>query len=171
MSDVTFMKAALKQAEKALSESEVPVGAVFVFQGNIIGQGHNLTNETKNATEHAELVAIGKILQSGFPFAQLSAVDVYVTVEPCIMCAAALILVGVKKVYFGCKNDKFGGCGSVLSVNSVDGGIQHLNDLPCVGGICEEEAIALLQTFYSRENPLGRRQFCRGGAAFLKSNS
>jgi len=111
------------QAEEALAAGEVPVGCVFVRDGAVVAKARNRTNELRNATRHAELEAIDTILSdraltpqmSEYP---LSETTLYVTVEPCIMCASALRQMGIKYVFYGCGNERFGGCGSVLGVNS-----------------------------------------------------
>lgn len=106
------MELALEQARLGLEEGEVPVGCVFVQNGEILVSAHNETNLTKNATKHCEIVCIDKL------GAALHHSELYVTCEPCIMCAEALNLIRVSRVYFGCFNEKFGGNGSVLSLNS-----------------------------------------------------
>ncbi|KAL9645216.1 hypothetical protein ABK040_002417 [Willaertia magna] len=156
--DEEFMKEALKMAEKALMEGEVPVGCVIVYNGKIIGRGSNKTNETKNGTRHAEFVAIDEIyetmdnqlIQEDFFFSKC---ELYVTVEPCIMCAGALSLLQFGKIIFGCKNERFGGCGSVLNIHQHQFSNQH-SSLLCVHGLFEKEAIEILQKFYEQENPL-----------------
>ncbi|KAI4243559.1 MAG: hypothetical protein L6R40_003382 [Gallowayella cf. fulva] len=143
-----FMREALKQAEKALESDETPVGCVIVHQGRIIGRGMNDTNRSLNGTRHAEFQAISEVLnthrQSVFHDSTL-----YVTVEPCIMCASALRQLNIGSVYFGCVNERFGGTGGVLSVHS-DPGV----DLPLTtqGGLLREDAILLLRRFYVQEN-------------------
>ena len=117
-----WMEHALHLARRAFENGEVPVGCILVYKDQVLSTGGNVTNETKNATRHAELIAIdqvydwctkhGESASSVFARCQL-----YVTVEPCIMCATALRLVGVRRVVYGCGNDRFGGCGSVLDVN------------------------------------------------------
>lgn len=106
----------LFQAEEALLSDEVPVGCVFVKQGQAIARARNRTNEWRNATLHAELEAIDHLLPN-HP-APLSSITLYVTVEPCVMCASALRQIGIGKVVYGCGNDRFGGCGSVIDVNA-----------------------------------------------------
>lgn len=145
-----YMKEALKLAEKALSEGEVPVGCVFVYKNEIIGSGYNQTVRTRNATRHCEMIAIDQILEK-YDSKIFSECELYVTVEPCIMCAAALLILGIKVVYCGCKNEKFGGCGSVYSVNKIQ---TFYKNYECHSGIYENEAIELLQLFYEQENPL-----------------
>lgn len=105
------------QAELALTSDETPVGCVFVKDGEIIGRGMNETNRTLNGTRHAEFVAIAGILSKN-PISILSETDLYVTVEPCVMCASMLRQYGIRAVYFGCWNERFGGTGGVLNMHS-----------------------------------------------------
>jgi tRNA-specific adenosine deaminase 2 len=140
-----YMREALDQAQEAYDEGEVPVGCVFVYQGAVVAKGRNRTNETLNATAHAELVAL-KTMQSLHKTPEM---DLYVTVEPCLMCASALRQVGIRHVYFGCRNDKFGGCGTVFSLHED---ASPYPEYPVTDGILADEAIMLLRKFYIREN-------------------
>lgn len=154
-------------AEEALAAGEVPVGCVLMYQNHVIGKGRNRVNELKNATRHAELEAFTeavvwfekqKSLSESKVELPISLSDlwqqtiVYVNVEPCIMCARLLRHLKVKQVQFGCKNERFGGCGSVLNIHSNE----SLLDPP-LNVFAEQlnatRAIALLQAFYSGENP------------------
>lgn len=154
--DVRWMRNAFSLAEEALNAGEVPVGCVFVYQNMVIGCGQNGVNQTKNATRHAEMVAIDNVrdwccqqnLETEVVF---SSCYLYVTVEPCIMCAAALRLIGVKRVIFGCGNERFGGCGSVMNIDADDIPSQGPR-LECVRGVLAEEAVDLLKRFYLGEN-------------------
>jgi tRNA-specific adenosine deaminase 2 len=111
-SDESLMGVALAEAEAALRASEVPVGCAFHHPTlGTIGRGHNNTMASCNGTRHAELEAIDGMLQSGHDASTISECTLYVTVEPCIMCASALRQLRVRRVVFGCGNDKFGGCG------------------------------------------------------------
>lgn len=114
---MNFMHSALNLARVALDNEEVPVGCVFVKEQKIIAEGHNLTNIKKNGTKHSEIVAVenAKLLNPDLNF---EGSTLYVTCEPCIMCAEFLSLIKVEKVYFGCYNFKFGGNGSILSLHS-----------------------------------------------------
>ncbi|KAB2600056.1 tRNA-specific adenosine deaminase 2 [Pyrus ussuriensis x Pyrus communis] len=124
--NLKFMRLAIEQANEALDSLEVPVGCVIVEDGNVIASGRNRTNETRNATRHAEMEAIDTLLEqwreqrlSKSQVAEkFSKCVLYVTCEPCIMCAAALSFIGIREVFYGCANDKFGGCGSILSLHS-----------------------------------------------------
>lgn len=113
-----FMRTALDQARLALDEGEVPVGCCLVRDGQVIAKSHNLTVKSKNATTHCEINCIRELSLDNSKV--LREATLYVTVEPCIMCAYALVLAGVTKVVYGCDNDKFGGNGSVLSIHLLD---------------------------------------------------
>ncbi|EMC92720.1 hypothetical protein BAUCODRAFT_114576 [Baudoinia panamericana UAMH 10762] len=143
-----FMRKAIEMAELALSSDETPVGCVFVHDGEVIGRGINGTNASLNGTRHAEFVALAEIMAK-HPPSILKDTDLYVTVEPCIMCASALRQFGIRAVYFGCLNDRFGGCGGVMTVHS-DPGVDP--PYPVYGGLFREEAIMLLRKFYVQEN-------------------
>ncbi|KAF9457999.1 cytidine deaminase-like protein [Collybia nuda] len=151
-----WMREAMLMAEEALGAGEVPVGCVFVRDGMIIAKARNRTNELRNATRHAELEAIDSIMSdksltpsvTEYP---LSTTTLYVTVEPCMMCASALRQMGIKEVFYGCANDRFGGCGSVLGVNErLDHPVHPA--YRATGGYLREEAILILRRFYVTEN-------------------
>ena len=226
--DSYFMSIALQMGEIALENREVPVGVVFVHEdvekvdseiivdtnrvdvnkerdwaSYIICTAHNLTNVSRNATKHAEMVAIEKCARlmnttsSSAPvtsnktpqydkikgdsekdselqqskhelkgicssishntLCNLRNSILYVTCEPCIMCTWALVEVGVKRVVFGCHNDRFGGCGSVLNIpemkSYVDGTTgREINIFTCESGFKKKEAVDLFKIFYSRSN-------------------
>ncbi|EJT46141.1 tRNA specific adenosine deaminase [Trichosporon asahii var. asahii CBS 8904] len=147
--DLGWMREALVMAEEALDNEEVPVGCVFVRDGKAIARARNRTNEWRNATLHAELEAIDHLLPFNPP--PLSQITLYVTVEPCVMCASALRQVGIGRVVYGCGNDRFGGCGSVLDV-STSSMLDTNVSFEAVGGYYREEAIMLLRRFYMSEN-------------------
>ncbi|PGH29354.1 tRNA-specific adenosine deaminase 2 [[Emmonsia] crescens] len=143
-----FMKKALDMGEEALASGETPVGCVLVHNDEIIGSGMNDTNKSMNGTRHAEFLAIEKVLRS-HPRSIFREADLYVTVEPCIMCASALRQYQIRHVYFGCANERFGGTGGVLNLHS-DPGIDPPYGL--TGGLFRKEAIMLLRRFYIQEN-------------------
>lgn len=154
-----MMARAFEMAELALQKKEVPVGCVVERGGVVIARGCNQVNLTRNATRHAEMVAVDELLEHcravGLPLEQVCTEScVYVTVEPCIMCAHALRLVGLTRVVFGCRNERFGGCGSVLGVGDVALD-PSLKALDC-GRACEEDqerAKLMLKQFYEEKNP------------------
>lgn len=147
------MLEALIEAKKSLFEfNEVPVGCVFLYKNQIIARGHNLVNKTANPTRHAEFVCIDAILDY-CKDNQLDQKDVFkdiivvVSVEPCIMCMSALYSLKVKEIYFGCKNDRFGGS-TVVNVSDFIPSTTKVQ-----GGVYEVEAMDLLKQFYKTENP------------------
>ncbi|KAF2473192.1 cytidine deaminase-like protein [Lindgomyces ingoldianus] len=143
-----FMREAIDMAELALRSDETPVGCIFVHNSAIIGRGMNATNRTLNGTRHAEFIALAQILEN-YPISILKETDLYVTVEPCVMCASVLRQYGIRAVYFGCWNERFGGTGGVLNIHS-DPSVDK--PYPVYGGIFREEAILLLRKFYIQEN-------------------
>lgn len=156
-----FMKQALRLANYALHMGETPVACVFVYNNEIISLGMNNTNETLSGINHAEFRGINVILDKvrnskeilehyGKPESIFRDIDLYVTVEPCVMCASALKQIGIRNVYFGCGNERFGGNGSVLHVNKDS--TLKANDYLAIPGIYRREAILFLRDFYTREN-------------------
>ncbi|KAF5742575.1 tRNA-specific adenosine deaminase 2-like isoform X1 [Tripterygium wilfordii] len=161
---LALMELAIQQAKDALQFLEVPVGCVIVQDGKAIASGRNRTSETRNATRHAEMEAIDILLEqwqrdglSELEIAEkFSQCSLYVTCEPCIMCAAALSILGIKEVYYGCANDKFGGCGSILSLHLQSSSEQPhggAKGFTCTGGVMASEAVSLLRSFYEQGNP------------------
>lgn len=147
------------QAQEAFAAAEVPIGCVIYDPTNskIISWGRNRTNEDKNGTKHAELVALERLHREiGLEASKnlkWSEFELYVTVEPCVMCAAALRHLGIGRVYYGCGNERFGGCGSVLSVHNGPYLPETIPKLEChVVKELRSECIMLLRRFYVREN-------------------
>ena len=110
-----FMKEALKEAKKAAEKLEVPVGCVIVKEGKIIARAHNLKETKFDTTKHAEMIAIQKASKKLKSWRLLDC-DMYVTLEPCSMCAGAIINARMRKIYIGAKDEKTGACGSVLNL-------------------------------------------------------
>ena len=154
-----WMYLALKEAEIALAQAEVPVGAVFVLhklaedgsinldEGEVISKGANTTNVDRNATKHAEFIALHSIVESKPELLSNPLLYLYVTCEPCVMCSYALLLANIKNVVYGCSNPRFGGCGTVLPVH------KEKHQLICHTGVLEDQAIAIMKKFYEQENP------------------
>ncbi|XP_039259743.2 tRNA-specific adenosine deaminase 2-like [Styela clava] len=161
----SWLEMTFELAEIALKSGEVPVGCILVFNNEkVIGVGRNEVNETKNATRHAEAVAIDDAFKNIHndttskeykpPKEIFKNCVLYVTVEPCIMCTGMLRCMGVPKVIYGCKNERFGGCGSVLNIDLDEDLTSSLGPvLECIGGIQSERSIKLLKDFYKQENP------------------
>ncbi len=144
--DQFYMSEALKEARKAFDEDEVPVGAVIVHDGKIIARGYNQVERLKDATAHAEMLALTSAA-SYLGNKWLLGSSIYVTIEPCSMCAGALVLSRIKSLYFGAKDPKTGACGSVINI------INHkkLNHrIKATGGILKDECSSLLKEFFSR---------------------
>ena len=115
MLEEKFMKEALKEAKKAYEKLEVPVGCVIVKEGKIIARAHNLKETKLDTTKHAEILAIQKASKKLESWRLLDC-EMYVTLEPCSMCAGAIINSRIKKVYIGTTDEKTGACGSVLNL-------------------------------------------------------
>jgi len=141
------MSEALKEAQVAFQEDEVPVGAVIVHKGKIIARGHNQIERLKDPTAHAEMIAITAATNC-LETKWLNEASMYVTIEPCSMCAGALVLSRIKKVYFGASDPKTGACGSV--VNIIDN--KKLNHRIKVSkGLLKEESASLLKEFFKKK--------------------
>jgi tRNA(adenine34) deaminase len=147
MSDEFFMKEALKEAQKAYDENEVPIGAVVVYKNQIIGRGHNQTERLKDPTAHAEILAITAAANALSSW-RLNDAIVYSTVEPCVMCAGALVLGRVKRIVFGVRDEKFGGCGSVVNVVNEEK-LNH--QIEITGGILSTQATSLMKSFFKKQ--------------------
>ncbi len=139
-----FMHEALKLAEESAKEEETPVGAVIVKDGVIISTGRNRREKEKNALCHAEIEAINGACRTIGAW-RLSDCDLYVTLEPCPMCAGAIINARIKRVIFGAKDEKAGSFGSKADLNSV--GYNHKVEI--ISGICEEECANILSEFFA----------------------
>ena len=138
-----YMKEALKQARKALALGEVPIGCVIVHEGKIIGRGYNRRNTDKNTLSHAEITAIRKASKVIGDW-RLEECTIYITLEPCPMCAGAIINARIEEVRYGVKDPKAGCCGSVLNLFE-----ERFNHRPRVyGGLLEAECRGLLEEFF-----------------------
>ncbi|MDR3628117.1 MAG: tRNA adenosine(34) deaminase TadA [Ignavibacteriaceae bacterium] len=142
-----FMFAALQEAENALSEDEVPVGAVVVHQNRIIGRGYNQIERLKDATAHAEIIALTSASNTLSNW-RLNECDIYVTLEPCIMCTGAMLSSRIKNIYFAAFDPKFGACGSLYNLAS-EGKYNH--KINVYSGIYSQESESLLQSFFVKK--------------------
>lgn len=139
-----FMKEALKEAQKAFDKEEVPVGAVIVKDGKIIAKAHNLKETKKDTTNHAEIIAIQKASKKLEAW-RLEDCEMYITLEPCAMCAGALIQSRIKKIYIGTMDYKTGACGSILNLLE-DYKFNHTVEVET--GILQEECEKILKDFF-----------------------
>jgi tRNA(adenine34) deaminase len=143
--DEGWMEIALREAEKALEGEESPVGAVVVTEGQVVGRGYNRVETLKDPTAHAEILAIGAASEHLGSW-RLPGCTLYVTLEPCTMCAGAIVLCRIDRVVFGAYDPKAGACGSVLDVF----GVPALNHHPEVrGGVLDDRCGELLKSFFA----------------------
>src|SRR5581483_7448806 len=143
--DEYFMRLAIREAERALEHDDVPIGAVVVQEGEVLGLGHNERELRSDPTAHAEMIALREAARRLGSWRVLDAV-VYVTLEPCAMCAGAIVLARVPRVVYGAADPKAGAAGSVLDVLDAP----QLNHRPQVeGGLLAEECAELLRTFFA----------------------
>ena len=143
--DERFMRLALDEARLALDKNETPVGAVIVREGRVISRGHNLRESEKNALSHAEIIAINAACRELLSW-RLSGCTIYVTLEPCPMCAGAIINARLDRVVFGARDSKAGCMGSLIDLTKV----QFNHTMPVLEGVLKEESGSLLREFFSR---------------------
>jgi tRNA(adenine34) deaminase len=145
------MQEALREAKQAFAEDEVPVGAVVVYKGKIIARGHNQIERLKDPTAHAEMLALtsaANYLKTKW----LNGCSLYVTIEPCSMCAGALVLARIKDLYFGAQDPKTGACGSIINIANN----RKLNHrIKVQKGISEKESGSLLKEFFRKKRKQG----------------
>lgn len=139
----TYMKMAMQLAEQAAAEGEVPVGAVIVRDGEVVGTGRNRREADKNALAHAEIEAIDAACRTLGGW-RLSGCDLYVTLEPCPMCAGAIINARIDHVYVGTADPKAGSCGSVVDLFALP--YNHKPQYTC--GICQQACAEQLKSFF-----------------------
>jgi tRNA(adenine34) deaminase len=140
-----FMRLALREAERALEHDDVPIGAVVVRNGEVLASGHNERELRQDPTAHAEILALREAARQDGSWRVLESV-LYVTLEPCAMCAGALVLARLPRLVYGAADPKAGACGSVLDVL----GEPRLNHRPEVsGGLLSEECGSLLTAFFA----------------------
>ncbi len=141
-----FMREALKEAQKAFELGEVPIGAVIVKDEQVIARGHNLTETSKDPTAHAEMIAIRRAAEALGGW-RLLGCSLYVTAEPCTMCAGAMIWARIENLYIGTMDPKAGACGSVFNV-PAETRLNHRIHVET--GIMEDQCAQLLRQFFSQ---------------------
>ena len=142
-----YMYAALQEAQKAFDEDEVPVGAVVVHKNRIIGRGYNQVEKLKDATAHAEMIAITSA-SNNLQNWRLNECAIYVTLEPCIMCTGALLSSRISELFFAASDIKFGACGSIhnLAENSKTN-----HTIKVFSGVLAKESEELLKSFFNKK--------------------
>jgi tRNA(adenine34) deaminase len=139
-----LMTEAIAEARRAVAEGEVPVGAIAVADGRIVGAGHNQPITLKDPTAHAEILAI-RAAASTLKTYRLTALTIYVTLEPCVMCVGAMLNARIARVVYGARDDKAGALGSVYDIGR-DGRLNHRFEV--VGGVMESECAELMRDFF-----------------------
>jgi tRNA(adenine34) deaminase len=152
-SDDYFMREALRQAQKAAEADEVPVGAIVVRAGKIIGRAYNQVELLKDATAHAEMLALTQAEAAAGDW-RLTDCDLYVTKEPCAMCAGAIVHVRLRCLIFGCADPRAGAAGSVINLLQMPS-LNHQCDI--TSGVLQGECAAILQGFFREKRSLDTR--------------
>jgi tRNA(adenine34) deaminase len=144
--DEFFMNQALAEAEAAYAAGEVPIGAVVVAAGRIVGRGHNQVEQLGDPTAHAEMIAL-TAAAGHFETWRLLGAHLYVTVEPCAMCAGAAVLARVERIIFGVRDPKFGACGSIFNI-PAESRLNHR--IQVREGVAARQAEALMVSFFRK---------------------
>src|SRR5882762_6639445 len=144
------MREALRMANKAAKADEVPVGAIVVRAGKIVGRAHNQVELLKDATAHAEMLALTQA-EAAVGDWRLTDCDLYVTKEPCAMCAGALVHTRIRRVIFGCTDPSAGAAGSVINLLQMPG-FNHRCDI--ASGVLQDECAVILQNFFRKRRNL-----------------
>lgn len=142
-----FMKLAVRQALIAKEKDEVPIGAVIVKDGNVVARAHNLMEKTQLATAHAEILAINKACKKLKSW-RLDGAEIYITVEPCAMCAGAIVNARISKVYFGAYENK-SGCAQSKYPVLTDNGLNHSTEF--VGGVMQDVCANIIKKYFKEK--------------------
>ena len=151
--DERFMRAAIGEAHAAFDEGEVPIGAVIVRGGRIVGRGHNQREGLNDPTAHAEMIAL-TAAASAVGSWRLDDCTLYVTLEPCAMCAGALVLSRIQRLVYGPRDPKAGACESLYSI-PTDERLNHCVDM--TAGVLADEGARLLREFFAHQRSLGKK--------------
>jgi tRNA(adenine34) deaminase len=151
--DERMMRQAIREAELALEADDVPVGAVIVHGGRIIGRGHNQRERLQDPTAHAEIIALTAAAAERGSW-RMEGCTLYVTLEPCVMCAGAIVLARIDRLVFGADDPKAGACGSIYNVVED----RRLNHQPAMTtGILADQCGDLLRSFFARQRGMGKK--------------
>jgi tRNA(adenine34) deaminase len=156
--DERFLEAALAEGRAAEDEGEVPIGAVVVHRGRVIGRGRNRVEATQDPTAHAEIIAIGASSQTLKSW-RLDDATLYVTLEPCHMCAGAIVLARISRLVYGARDPKAGACGSLAMVPQ-DLRLNHRVEV--VPGVIADECGAMLSEFFRKRRPTANNRLENG---------
>ncbi|MCH9034183.1 MAG: nucleoside deaminase [Planctomycetes bacterium] len=151
--DERFMRAAIGEAQAAFDEGEVPIGAVIVRGGRIVGRGYNQREKLHDPTAHAEMIAL-TAAASAVGSWRLDDCTIYVTLEPCAMCAGALVLSRIQRLVYGPTDPKAGACESLYSI-PTDERLNHCVDM--TAGVLADEGAQLLREFFARQRSMGKK--------------
>ncbi len=151
--DLKYMQEAVREARRALDEDEVPVGAVVVAGDRVLGRGYNRMEHLRDATAHAEIIAMGAASENLGDW-RLEGATLYVTVEPCMMCLGAAFMSRISRVVYGARDMRSGACGGAVSL----GGLKYMDrEVIISGGVMEDECRGLLQEFFARLRKAGKQ--------------
>lgn len=142
-----YMEIALKEANKAFRKGEVPIGAVIVYKNKVIAKAHNQKEQKNNPLKHAEIIAIEKASKKLKTWRLLDC-ELYVTIEPCLMCSGALIQSRIKKLVYGSKNEKFG---YVESIKTILNDQKNNHKIEVISGIKEKETANIMKLFFKKQ--------------------
>ena len=144
--DEKWMRLCIAEAEKARACGEIPIGALIVKDGEVIARAHNLCEQSNDATAHAELLSVSEACRKVGSW-RLSGCTMYVTLEPCPMCAGAAVNARIGRVVYGARNPRMGACESLIRLS------KYPLEVPteCKGGVLEEECLALMHGFFSQK--------------------
>ncbi|WP_132254151.1 tRNA adenosine(34) deaminase TadA [Natranaerovirga pectinivora] len=142
--DMYYMNEALEEAKKAFDIKEVPIGCIIVYKDQVIGRGYNMRNTKKSTLAHAELLAIAEASEFLKDW-RLEECEMYITLEPCPMCAGAIVQARIPKVIIGANNLKSGSAGSIINILGIE---QFNHQVDIVKGVLEEECSDLLREFF-----------------------
>lgn len=151
--DQLFMQEALKQAKRAQQDDEVPVGAIIVKGEQVIARAHNQVEMLNDPTAHAEMIAITQAANT-LKLKWLYDCTIYVTLEPCVMCAGALVLSRIGRICFGASDDKAGACGSVINIANYSA-LNHR--IIVTGGVMKDHCAQLLTGFFQQKRSEGKK--------------
>lgn len=152
--DIRFMREALKEAKKALDKDEVPVGAVLVFEGQVIARGHNEVELLQDATAHAEMICL-TAGSAAFENWRLSGATLYCTLEPCAMCAGAMLSTRIQRLVWGAPDLRLGANGSWVDLFATK---HPMHSLEITSGVLAEESAFLLKTFFEQTR---KKKLCK----------